>query len=256
MSPKRKILVFTGSGISAESGVPTYRSDNGTWENYDLEKVCTFSTYHQNIELVHKFYNEARQKLMALKEDGTRLIQPNVAHRLVAQWQRDFGATILTQNIDDLHEEAGAKDVVHLHGRLQDMKCLSCGHEWDNGWGDTTPGDVFCPNCGSDDVKPGVIFFGENAPHYQRLQKEIEALNPGDIVVVIGTSGQVVPIDIYLSGKMTQNYLLNKGPHDGHPMTPGMEHIWAEVLYGDATYRVPQMHRLLENLQSVEQPVK
>ena len=244
-----RVIIFTGSGISVESGIPTYRTDNGTWENHDIEKVCTFNTYHTNETLVHNFYNDARRKLMSTRPDGSRLIQPNDAHRHVATWQKEYGATIFTQNVDDLHEQAGAKDVIHLHGRLQDMKCLSCDTIWDNGWGDTKPHEIFCPNCGSDDVKPGVVFFGEKAPLYQELMKTISTLRPEDVVIVIGTSGQVIPIDIFLSAYSCKRYLINKEPLNGYPMTPGMEHIWSEVLYGDATYRVPQVSRILADLK-------
>lgn len=183
----RKLYIFSGAGLSAESNLATFRDDDGLWEQEDLNKVCRLSTWKANRELVFDFYNRRKQDVLRA--------QPNAAHRALAAWQQQWGADrvrLLTQNVDDLLERAGALEVTHLHGELSKALCTACGHQW------TVPGayDVMgrCPACNSlKGVKPGVVFFGERAPAYltlARMQKEIQA---EDILLAIGTAFEVVP---------------------------------------------------------------
>ncbi len=184
-----KLIILSGAGLSAESGIPTFRDKDGLWENHRVEDVCDIHTWKENFELVHRFYNERRTKL------GT--VQPNAAHRQIAEWEAAYQTTILTQNIDDLLERGGCKEVNHLHGFLTEMQCKACGHRWSIGYTEWTATD-HCPreNCRSlKGVKPNVVFFGESAPMYTTLYWSLEELQPGDVLLVIGTTGVVLPID-------------------------------------------------------------
>ena len=185
-----KILFFTGAGISAESGISTFRdNEDGLWTKYDPDVVATMSAFEPNKELVFKFYSERRVSLANIK--------PNKAHIEIAKLQKEMGADrvkIVTQNIDDLFEQAGCVDVVHVHGKMTEMRCLECNHIWDVGYTETTP-NTMCPKCGREHTKPNVIFFGEHAPKYKALFDIFDTNKTrNDVVVVIGTSGNVVPM--------------------------------------------------------------
>ena len=198
-----KLIVFTGSGISVESGVPTYRAKEGLWNDYDVTKVCDMRTWLDNYDLVHEFYNKRRVELGPVK--------PNPTHEIIAEWQQNYDQTLMPQNVDDLHEQAGSTDVIHLHGELTKMMCMDpvCGHRWDIGYTEFDAENGSCPACGGKVVKPGVVFFGEMAPKYAVLDKVLSELTDDDVVVVMGTSGQVVPIDYYLLDKPGYKILNN-----------------------------------------------
>ena len=184
-----KLTILTGAGLSAESGVATFRSANGLWENHRIEEVCHISTWKQNFEKVHAFYNARRTQLAT--------VEPNAAHRAIASWEARYEATVLTQNVDDLLERAGCRNAIHLHGRLQELRCTACEHIWNIGhteWRTGTP----CPaeGCGCiRGVKPNIVFFGEMAPRYADLWEEFESTGPDDVLIVIGTSGVVLPVN-------------------------------------------------------------
>lgn len=186
-----KLIVFSGAGLSAESGLPTFRnSPEALWENHSLDKVCNYRNWEANYDLVHRFYNHRREQLGQ--------VEPNLAHRLIADWQRRYETVILTQNVDDLLERAGCTNVVHLHGFLPEMHCEACNHIWRIGyqvWGENNR----CPRCRiRESVKPNVVFFHQDAPRYRDLYAIMANLTRDDVVVVTGTSGQVIPIDSYL----------------------------------------------------------
>lgn len=190
-----RLIVFSGAGLSAESGLATFRAEDGLWANYSIEQVCNFLTWKANYEAVHKFYNMRRAKVGAA--------EPNSAHRWIATWQQRYDVTILTQNIDDLLERAGCADVIHLHGRVQEMLCTACGYVWNIGyraWG----GEDRCMNfrCNSrEGVKPNVVSFNEGAPQYRHFRSSFAALQTEDVVLVTGTSGNVIQVDQYLLGR-------------------------------------------------------
>ena len=188
----KRLLVFSGAGLSAESGIPTFRDANGLWQNFDVNKVANFETFRENKEMVFDFYNARRREMMG--------VNPNIAHQVLADLQADFGperVKLFTQNIDDLLERAGAIKVNHVHGFIYNGQCLSCGHHWDivehDDAHDLNIGDL-CPRCQSDDLKPGVVMFNEHAPEYETLYKAFKdvEVDENDIVLVIGTNGQVV----------------------------------------------------------------
>ncbi|MEI7958346.1 MAG: Sir2 family NAD-dependent protein deacetylase [Verrucomicrobiota bacterium] len=181
-----KLIILTGAGLSAESGLRTFRDQNGLWENHSINVVCNGHTWRANFTLVHRFYNARRAQLATA--------EPNAAHLQIAAWQSRFDALILTQNVDDLLERAGCRDVVHLHGFLPEMICASCNHIWNIGYEGWKTG-ARCPRCQSiKDARPNIVFFNEQAPQYELMWDAFASLTSRDVVVVIGTSGVVLPV--------------------------------------------------------------
>ena len=177
------IVILTGAGISAESGLGTFRDKDGLWTKYDLEEVATPQGFERDPKLVHEFYN-ARRK-------NCRGAEPNDAHRALARLEAERpagGTLIVTQNVDDLHERAGSKEVWHMHGELSRALCADCGHRWDAPV-EMAPEDP-CPSCGIASTRPDVVWFGE-MPY---LMDDIEErLSRAELFVSIGTSGEVYP---------------------------------------------------------------
>lgn len=177
------VVILTGAGISADSGVATFRGPDGLWEGHRLEDVATPGAFERDPELVHRFYDARRAKL--------ETVQPNAAHaalaRLDAEWPGEL--LIVTQNVDDLHERAGAKRLLHMHGELRSGWCLACSERlpWDGPMGT----EAECAACGiSGLVRPDIVWFGEMPYGMERID---EALNGCDLFVSIGTSGAVYP---------------------------------------------------------------
>ncbi|MDN5893652.1 MAG: NAD-dependent deacylase [Nocardioides sp.] len=177
-----RIVVLTGAGVSAESGVPTFRDSDGLWEGHRVEDVATPEAYDLKPTAVHRFYDERRAHLVD--------VEPNPAHVALGRLQHAIGdsLTLITQNIDDLHERGGARDVVHMHGELLSALCRGCRQRshWDSELSDFPP----CPKCGSADLRPDVVWFGEIPYQMDRIQ---HALMRADLFVSIGTSGAVYP---------------------------------------------------------------
>ncbi len=222
-----QLIVFSGAGLSAESGLPTFRGPSGLWEGVPIEKVCHIDTWENNFEAVHNFYDARREACCTA--------EPNGAHRLIAVWQNTWPnrTHLLTQNIDHLLERAGATDIVHLHGDIRVLRCVDCGHSWDieNKRYDRKG----CPVCGSaSGVKPGVVFFGEQAPRYRDLHAIVASLRAEDTVVVIGTSGTVLPADRLFAHSPAYSILVNLEP--GNQMD---ERAFSETHYGPATEKLP-----------------
>ena len=200
-----RVVVFTGAGLSAESGIPTFRvGTDALWEGHRIEEVCDFNTWKNNRELVHRFYDARRVTAAAAS--------PNAAHYALARWQIRWGAELLTQNVDDLLERAGASEVVHLHGSLRRMRCTACGHTWElEGltW-DPTTGRCPVQRCASlRGVKPDVVFFHEGAPEYANMYRTIRQLRPEDTVIVMGTSCAVIPFQTMLRGSFAGARVIN-----------------------------------------------
>jgi NAD-dependent deacetylase len=177
-----RVVVLTGAGISAESGIPTFRDADGLWEGHRVEEVATPEGFDDQPELVHRFYDARRAALAT--------VQPNAAHRALAQLESRLGDDLLvvTQNIDDLHERAGSTRVLHMHGELFSALCRACGqrHSWRTDLIDLPP----CPRCGVRDLRPDVVWFGEIPYEMDRIQ---DALEQVDLFVSVGTSGAVYP---------------------------------------------------------------
>ena len=175
-----KIAILTGAGISAESGLGTFRDVGGLWSEYDLEEVATPQGFARNPGLVHDFYNARRANLLAAA--------PNAAHAALVRLAEVHDVTLITQNIDDLHERAGSQVVIHMHGELMRALCGACDHRWD------APAEMspmrLCPSCGAQATRPDVVWFGEVPYHMDDLT---EAVARADLFVAIGTSAEVYP---------------------------------------------------------------
>ena len=188
-----EILIFSGAGLSAESGLRTFRDNGGLWNNHDPRLVASIETLDENRELVFSFYNERRRQLADA--------QPNRAHHWLRSLQVAYGERVrlFTQNVDDLLERAGCTDVVHLHGSLLDGHCRACGHHWHIGYRELSPQST-CPQCASRETKPGIVMFGEEAPLYAELH-ETFSHSRDDLILVIGTSGNVIPFEYVVGNR-------------------------------------------------------
>jgi len=177
------IVILTGAGISAASGLDTFRDKGGIWAQYDYREVATPQGFARNPDKVHAFYNMRRRQALTVK--------PNAAHlalaRLEREWHGDF--LLVTQNVDGLHEAAGSQKLLHMHGELNSALCQSCGKRM--GWADDMEASSSCPACqevGS--LRPDIVWFGEMPYHMDKIG---EALSGADLFVSIGTSGMVYP---------------------------------------------------------------
>ncbi len=202
-----KVVVLTGAGISAESGLATFRDADGLWEGHDPMQVATPEAFAADPDLVQRFYDERRAALGR--------VRPNAAHEALAQLEDSLGDDLylVTQNIDDLHERAGSRRVHHMHGRLRAAWCVACDErrEWTGDLGDRPA----CPGCGSRSLRPDVVWFGEMPYGMDEIH---EALWEADLFVSIGTSGVVYPAAAFVqyavaSGADTLE--LNLEPSDG-----------------------------------------
>lgn len=176
------IVILTGAGISAESGVATFRGPGGLWEGHRVEDVCTPEALAGDPELVHRFYDARRAALGG--------VSPNKAHmalaRLDAEWPGEL--LVVTQNVDDLHERAGTRRLLHIHGELNAALCARCGKA--AAWTGELPPGAICPVCGAGALRPDIVFFGEMPYHMDAIEA---ALARCDVFVSIGTSGAVYP---------------------------------------------------------------
>jgi NAD-dependent deacetylase len=201
----RRLLIFTGAGISADSGIQTFRDANGLWEGHNVDQVANILHWRRNFETVHAFYNARRAQL--------REVEPNAAHRMIARLRARFPGTVnLTQNVDDLLERGGCTDVIHLHGSLTRMQCVACGNQWEIGYRAWDCESERCPleRCSSrKGVKPAIVFFHEAAPRYYDMHKAVNALQRGDVALVMGTLGNVIPIGAMLAETEATTVLSN-----------------------------------------------
>jgi len=179
----RNIVILTGAGVSAESGLATFRGPDGLWEGHRVEDVCTPEAFARHPELVHAFYDARRAKL------GT--VEPNAAHQALARLDSEWPGELLlvTQNVDDLHERAGSKRLLHMHGELMSGWCLSCDQRF--AWTGPMGVAAECASCGTSGmVRPDIVWFGEMPYEMERID---DALRRCDLFVSIGTSGAVYP---------------------------------------------------------------
>ena len=176
------IVILTGAGISAESGLATFRGPGGLWEGHRVEDVCTPEALANDPELVHRFYDARRAALAS--------VQPNAAHRALAKLDAEWpgGLLIVTQNVDDLHERAGAERMLHMHGELNSVLCAACGDR--ARWSGAMPPGTVCASCDAPALRPDIVFFGEMPYEMDRIER---ALAEADLFVSIGTSGADYP---------------------------------------------------------------
>ena len=178
----KKLVVLTGAGVSAESGISTFRDSNGLWENYNVADVATIEGWWRNRALVLEFYNQRRAELADKK--------PNEAHRLIAALEKDFDVTVVTQNIDNLHEQGGSSRIIHLHGESTKVRPEDCDQDCktiDVGYKPVNLGD--CDSRGVQ-LRPNIVWFGEAVPKFDTAAR---IASEADIMLIVGTSLQVYP---------------------------------------------------------------
>ncbi len=231
MSVKKKIVVLTGAGMSAESGISTFRDANGLWENHDIMDVASYQGWLNNKELVLKFYNDRRRQL---KE-----VRPNAGHIGLVELESKFDVTIITQNVDDLHERAGSKKIIHLHGELTKSRSTTDERLIYKCDGDIRVGDR-CER--GSQLRPHIVWFGEMVP---MLNTAAQIVEKTDMVIIIGTSMQVYPaaglVDYapygiptyYIDPKPSINRELNLQKNltvIAEPATSGVKKLLAELM--------------------------
>ena len=185
---KKKLVVLTGAGVSAESGITTFRDSNGLWENYKVEDVATIEGWHKNPQLVLDFYNARRAQLADVK--------PNAAHYAIAELEKEYDVTVITQNVDNLHERAGCTRIIHLHGELTKVRPENTYNEMD-GFSEASVFDIgtdaiqigdMAPNGAQ--LRPHIVWFGEAVP---KIDQALDYVEAADIMLIVGTSLQVYP---------------------------------------------------------------
>ena len=234
MNHEPQLIIFSGAGLSAESGLSTFRGASGLWENVPLNVVCNFAIWERNFDAVHAFYDARRIAASSA--------QPNLAHLTIAAWQMRWPGRvrILTQNVDPLLERAGCESVIHLHGDVLSMHCIACDLQWKI---EATAYDQSgCPTCSQKKtVKPAVVFFGQTAPEYEVLHNIVRNLRHIDTAIVVGTSGTVLPADRLFGDSPAFSILANL-----EPGTEMNEATFSERHYGPATQTLPGLTALIE----------
>ena len=185
---KKKLTVLSGAGVSVESGISTFRDNNGLWDNFKVEDVASIEGWYRNPAVVLDFYNVRRAQL--------NTVRPNAAHFSLAELEKDYDVTIVTQNVDNLHERAGSTRIIHLHGELTKVRPENCCNEAD-GFSEETVLDIgvdpinvgdLAPNGAQ--LRPHIVWFGEAVP---KIEAAMDAVEAADILLIIGTSLQVYP---------------------------------------------------------------
>lgn len=228
---KKKLVVLTGAGISAESGIKTFRDADGLWEGHNVMDVATPEGWNRNPELVLDFYNQRRKQLHE--------VQPNLGHQILAELGNDFDVTIITQNVDNLHEKAGSSNVLHLHGELLKVRSTK-NHNYILDWEtDLNSGDV---DDKGHQLRPHIVWFGEEVP---ALEQAVSIVEKADILVIIGTSLQVYPAAglIEFANSEIPIYYID-------PKPASMPNLWnpVEIIPMNATEGVAVLQQRLFNL--------
>lgn len=215
----KKIVFLTGAGISAESGISTFRDSNGLWENYNVEDVASIEGWDRNPELMIQFYNERRAQLANT--------QPNAAHKLVAELEKYYKVTVVTQNVDDLHERAGSTNIIHLHGELTKV-CSDRGKRCvqDIGY---APIKYGTRTADGGMMRPFIVWFGEAVP---LMEDAVGEVADADVMVVVGTSLNVYPAAglLYYARKDTEIYVID--PKEVQPISRNVTFIKEKASVG------------------------
>lgn len=231
---KKKLVVLTGAGISAESGIKTFRDSDGLWEGHDVMEVATPEGWHKNQDLVLDFYNKRRRQL---KE-----VQPNSGHQILAELEKDFDVYIITQNVDDLHERAGSTKVLHLHGELLKVRSIK-NKNLILDWADDLLTGNFDEN--GHQLRPHIVWFGEEVP---ALEEAIDITETADYFAVIGTSLQVYPAAGLISYTPAAAPLFYIDPK---PISIPNLRNKVEVIAKTATEGVAEMRKKLSELENL-----
>ncbi len=237
-----KLIIFTGAGLSAESGLSTFRDKNGLWKNHDIKQVCHYPTFIENkLNLSYRqnlfdFYNQLKiQMIEAL---------PHSAHMQIAEWQKEFGkdrVKVITTNLDTLLEKADCQDVLHVHGIINKMHCVACQHQW---WVDDTFIDQRCLRCNSRLTKPFVYFFREKVPAYTQLKSIFhpKRIHKEDIILWIGSSMEVIAPD-WLFKRNTHRLHAQKILINLH--STEQDHLFNQVIHTTATNGIKEINSLI-----------
>jgi len=231
-----KVLILSGAGISAESGISTFRESGGLWEEYDVSVVCNYDSMQKHEDLTVEFYDKRRAELESK--------EPNYAHKAIAGLKKRYGKDIavITQNVDNLFEKAGmqSSDVIHLHGFLRELRCQDpyCEQVFDVGYGAQIEfNGGRCPECDSK-LRPNIVFFGEMAPMYEELNRHIQDC---ELLVVIGTSGNVIGVNTmaqFATRSILNNYEPSNAINDAY---------FSKVLYKKATEAIDEIAGEIED---------
>ncbi|GAA5224870.1 SIR2 family NAD-dependent protein deacylase [Membranihabitans marinus] len=232
----KNLVVITGAGMSAESGLKTFRGSDGLWEGYDVMSVASIDGFRSNPSLVYEFYNARRRQLKTVK--------PNPCHRFLSELQQEYKVNIITQNVDDLHERGGSKDILHLHGELLKVRTLnhpSIIYEWSD--------DLNAEDLSPDGhrLRPHIVWFGEEVPLIQRAG---DICSQADICMIIGTSLQVYPaaglID-YLPSNTPIIYV-DPMPSANHSLLN--QHSFLTTIEDTAVNAIPRIRNILRKLKT------
>lgn len=216
----KKIVVLTGAGVSAESGINTFRDANGLWEGHDVMEVATPQGFQRNPDLVLNFYNERRRQLFK--------VSPNMAHRALVLLEEHYDVSIITQNVDDLHERAGSSKVIHLHGELLKARCSHNPSKIVDWKTDIKIGDL---SEDGNQLRPHIVWFGEEVP---LLEKAANITQAAQILIIIGTSMQVYPAAslIHYVSRDTPIYFIDPKPNINQTDFNGLTIIQASAVNG------------------------
>lgn len=229
---KKKLTVLTGAGVSAESGISTFRDSDGLWENHNVQDVASIEGWYRNPALVLDFYNARRAQLFTVK--------PNAAHEAIASLENEYDVTVVTQNVDNLHERAGSTRIIHLHGELTKVRPENCCNDMD-GFSEAAVFDIgadeihigdMAPNGAQ--LRPHIVWFGEAVP---KIEAAIDAVEAADILLIVGTSLQVYPAaGLYRYAKMTTPvYIID--PKDLQVRDGRLTHIKDVATKGMGTFK-------------------
>lgn len=234
-----KIIFFSGVGLDAPSGIKTFRDANGLWNTHKIEDVCSIRTWMRNYDIVHDFYNERRTELQN--------VEPNSAHKILKEIQDQLGVENvihLTMNVSDLLDRVGVNNI-KLHGNLREITCPRCFYTYDIGYTEYNL-DEKCKNCnGFRALKPNIVFFGEQASNYEHLYDIVRRIKEDDIVVVIGTMGNVINVEHLFGKRKCYKILCNmeKSPYilDGY---------FDEVYYESIETAMPKIKESINKLMN------
>ncbi|QKF82415.1 SIR2 family NAD-dependent protein deacylase [Halarcobacter ebronensis] len=214
----KKVVILSGAGLSASSGISTFRDSDGLWEKHDINEICSAGCLDWNYEATINFYNLRREDIKDKK--------PNNAHKMIARVKEKYPSIVevITQNIDDLLEKADCKGVLHLHGFLKELRCMNCERVVNIEYKLQDSTNSTCSKCGGK-LRPNIVFFGEAAPQYEKLYKLLEECG---LLVVIGTSGYV--IDVSFLSQYADKAILN----NLEPSQAIVEDCFDKIYYEDA----------------------
>ncbi len=222
-----KIVILSGAGLSAQSGIQTFRDNNGLWEKYDITDICSAGCLDWNYHDTIDFYNQRRQDI----QDKI----PNHAHEKLSQLKKEFPEKIeiITQNVDNLLERAGCSDILHLHGFLPEIRCMKCENILNISYDNVDDTNDTCMNCNGK-MRPNIVFFGEEAPKYDEMHTILDKCG---LLIVIGTSGSVIDVS-FLTQYADFSILNNKEPSDSI-----IEEVFDQIYYETATTAIDKIEK-------------